>query len=232
MSTLQKSIDESVTFFKRHILWICLIILPIAVPLEIFSVVMENYFDDDNTFAANDWLPLLFEGLLYPISQGAIIFYMVSALTNEYLPLKQYYLLAIKFWFPLFFLYLITSGAVVIGSILFIVPGIIIMSRVAFSEFYCLLHEQTALESFSSSWNETKEQQWFLLKGILVIYAAIYVPKIGIAYFIYFLEIWNPILVVIIGSLFTVLSTLLTIFTFRVYTSNPERLDKASNPPP
>lgn len=232
MSTLKESINESGIFFKRNLQWICLIILPISVPLEIFSVVMEYYFDDENTFTASDWLPLLFEALLYPVYQGAVIFYIASALTDEYLPLKQYYQLSIKFWFPLFFLYLITGGAVFIGSMLLIVPGLIIMSRIAFSEFYCLLHEQSALEAFSSSWDETKDQQWFILKGILLIYAFIFAPYIGISYIIDALEIWNPILSVIIGCSFTVLSSLLTIFAFRVYTSVPERLNKASNPTP
>lgn len=232
MSELKQSIKDSGIFFRRNILWICFIILPFAVPLEILRVVTEYYFYDESAFTASDWLPILLGMLLYPIYQGALIFYIASTLTNEYRTLKQYYQLALKYWLRLFALYFITGAAVFIGTLLLIFPGFIVMSRIAFSEFYCLLHDQKATEAFSSSWSETKGQQWFILKGLLIIYALMFLPYVGLSYIIEALELWNPVLSVIIGSSFTIFSSLLTIFAFRVYTSKPERTNNTSSSMP
>lgn len=225
MSILKDSINDSVNFFKNNIKPICLIILPIVIPIEIVSAVVEHYHNDRDTFSTTYWLPLLLGLLLYPIYQGALIFYIVSAITNEYLPLKQYYQLAIKFWFPLFFLYLITSGVVLAGIIFFIVPGIFAMSRVVFSEFYCLLHKQSSSEAFSSSWNKTKEHQWLILKGIIIIYSLILLPYITLSYIIGALSLWNPLISIIIGCSLSVFLSLITIFSFRIYTLDPDNLN-------
>ena len=129
-------------------------------------------------------------------------------------------------------LYVILSVVMTLGFLLLIFPGFIVLSRVSFAEFYCILHDKSGLDAFSESWKQTEKDQWLLLKGIIILYIVITLPIAGAEYIFEALEIWNPVLSFISGVVSSLLAPLLTIFAFRVYMCNPERLNKASNPTP
>ncbi len=226
MNELTKILQESWNFFKANIVGICSIIMPFVVPLGIFYALIE-FFNKDGMESVT-WLAFLGGMALYPIYQGALILYMASVVTGEYLEKMQYYKLASRFWLPLVTVYFVSSLAVMAGFLLLIVPGLIVLGRVAFSEFYCAFHNRSGMEAYSDSWKATKKDQWLLVSGIVIIHACTSIPILGIEYVLKAAGLLNPIFTFIIGTLSSLLSALMTIFAFRVYTLDPERLNRVA----
>lgn len=225
MITLQQALKDTWYFFKSHLSWICWIILPVLLPVRIFEVVMSWYVDDDQSFTATDWLPLLAEMLVYPLYQGALIAFMLSTVRSQRWSLSAYYSMALRFWFQLMSLYILVSIAAGFGFLLLIVPGVIVVCRVAFAEFICVADERSAFDAFSQSWESTKPVFWLLLQGLFGICIASWLLFYAIEYVVDVLDVWNPVLSVVLGCFYTVVLTLVTIFAFRVFTADPQRLE-------
>lgn len=228
MIELKQALNDTWFFFRNNIYWISLIVLPIVIPVEILNAVMTWFIDDEDTLTSSDWMPGVVDIILYPIHQGALIIFLINSLSGEKHTLKQYYQYSFRYWGRLFLLYVIIGIAFGVGLFLLILPGLIVLARVAFSEFYCLFDNRPAIESFSKSWNVTRESQWLLIKGVVVIYVLTMTPFVVLSYVADAFELWGPVLSVVTGSVYSILLTLITIFYFRVYTSDPERLDKLS----
>lgn len=226
MITIDQALKDTWNFFRGHISWICWILLPVVVPVRIFEIITSWYFDDENTFTATDWVPMLAELLVYPVYQGALVFFLLSTVRSERWSLQAYYTMALRYWPQLLLLYILVGIASVLGILLFIIPGVIVACRVAFAEFFCLFEGCSAQVSFSKSWESTKPVFWLLLQGLLVIYLPAWVLFFSIEYVIGFLDLWNPVLSVVLSCFYTVVLSLMTIFAFRVFTADEERMEK------
>jgi len=223
MDELSSLLKDTWSFFIRHLVPICVLIIPFIVPLNIFYAVAEIYSTDDNQLF---WLAMIPGMLIYPIYQAALILYIASVVSGDYFPRKQYYKLSIKLWLPLMLLYIITTCAVMVGLVLFIFPALIVMARITFSEFYCVLNELKPMASFSASWEATKEKQWIILGGLIAIILVTTVPGWGVEKVVSILDAWNPVFTFILGTIESILTVPLTIFGFRVFTLHQESFYK------
>ena len=230
MNELYQLLTDTWNFFKFNLIGICMVIMPFIIPIDIIYTALEFTYEEGNE--STYWLASLAGMAIYPIYQGAMILYIASVITGEYLNPKQYYRLALRFWLPLMILYVISSVAMTLGLLLLIFPGLIVLSRISFAEFYCILHNKSGLDAFSESWKETEKDQWLLLKGIIALYIVITLPIVGAEYILETIEIWNPVFSFVSGVVSSLLAPLLTIFSFRVYMRAPERLNKTNNATP
>lgn len=216
-------ISDSWFFYKKHLFALCALLVPFIIPLSIISLGIEFVVNEEWYPESLSWLVMALSFAIYPIYQGAIILYIASALTGNYLKRSEYYHLALKFYRPLMWLYIVGGLMVIGGFILLIIPGLIIVSRISFSEFYCLFDDSSANDAISSSWENTKDVQWLLLAGILILSFAVTAPLWLVEYLLNAIEFWNPVFSFISGLISSFLAPLITIFAFRVFTHERER---------
>ncbi len=226
MNNLKKLLIETWFFFKGNISGICAVIMPFIIPLTILDSAFEYFFQEE--MGAVYWLFFFVGVVVYPIYQGAMILYLASVVTDEYLPKSQYYRLAIRSWVPLMVLYILVSLALMAGFLLLVIPGVVVMGRTVFSEFYCLFQSKSGIDSFAESWKATKRTQWILIGGIIVISICTSLPVYGIEYILEYVELSNPVFSFSINIVGSVLTTLFTIFAFRVYTLEVDQFNKSN----
>lgn len=214
MEELIPLLKDTWNFFKRHLVPICVIILPFIALLSMLSILGEGYASSESQLL---WFTVLSGAVIYPVYQAALILYLASAVSGNYFSVKKYYRLALSFWLPLLLLYIISIGFLMAGLIMFIFPGLIVMARISFSEFYCVLNKRKSFESFSESWKATREKQWVILVGLIVIFIITRAPMWGVGKLITFLDAWSPVITFIINSIESILMVPLTIFCFRVF---------------
>ena len=212
-------------FFRRHFVALCAVVLPMLVPLSVFYSFMVHYFSNDRWIVG---LALIPGTLLYPIYHAALIFYITSVVSGQNLPTKQCYQRALRFWFPLMVLNIASGLAGIIGLALLFFPVLIVMARLAFSEFYCVLYEQKPMAAFKSSWKNTKDYQWQIMFGQVAILFATIIPVWLFRIVISVLDAGNPLVTFLVAVVSSILAIPTTIFGFRVFTLHQEKLNKES----
>ncbi|WP_157497622.1 YciC family protein [Gilvimarinus chinensis] len=98
---------------------------------------------------------------------------MASRLDGNSISFKAIYSKAFRFWPLMAVVYLTTSILIGVGFLALIIPGLIVMARTSYAQFYCVLENKGPIEAIKKSWNETRENQWILLIGLVVMYSAI-----------------------------------------------------------
>lgn len=204
-------LSDSWSFYKKHILAILALVLPVIVPVEILTLVLEHSSDGQEY----EWLIWTISVLAYPLYGVAIVYYIASIISGDYLPHKSLWLLGIKYWLPFLLLNIISVIAIIIGFILLIVPGIIISIRLAFSQFELLLNRQGPLEAMRLSWINTKDHMAVIFAGFCVITAVIYLPFFALSYLLHMNSFWG--LEGLLNIICTVADIFYVVFAFRVY---------------
>ncbi len=212
LSTLLK---DTWYFFTTHFIGLCAVLLPLLIPLNIISMAAGFYSNDGEQII---WPALILELMAFPLYQGALIFFLATVIKDKHQNVSQYYRQSMKYWFSLMLLYLLMGLAMMGGFILLILPGLIVAARVAFAEFYCLLHEEAPLDAFKSSWEQSREYQWKILGGLLVIGLAIIIPFAVLEWLVAALGLNGAIYTFISSLLASIISACTTIFCFRVFT--------------
>jgi len=207
---------DTYAFFKMHLVAIMAILLPFTIPLEIFSFLYyENTPHDDVSFSS--FIPAIVYFALYPIFGAALVFYVSFTVKRKSLTTTQAWALGIQNWPSYFLLSAILILAIGFGFALFIIPGLFLAARLAFSEFDLLLKSQNPVQSLASSWTSSREYFWVLLNGGLIITLIIYAPYFLITHLLnetgLHLDFLNPLLSIIES----VLMSVYTIYAFRVY---------------
>ena len=221
MKPFKEVLKESLFFFKTNFRSICAVVLPVIIPLEIFYGICDSLYQEGNNSIL--WLSSGAGLLLKPVYQGALIFYLASVLTNEYLPVKTCYQQALKYWLPLMTVYILSFLAIATGFLLLIIPGLIVMGRLAFAEFYCLLCNKSSHEALWGSWRNSRKEQWQLIGGLILIPVAIVISLLLLESFFNLLGFVGPVFTFVSSIISSVGFTLTTIFAFRIYTLDPER---------
>lgn len=214
---LQTLLSDTFRFFRNHFIPIVLIIVPVVFPIELFRASYIEAYLGPEPDIASQWPPLLLGLLAYPIHEAGLIFYIASVVSGNRLGVKACWLLGLRFWWPFLLLALFLGFATVLGFALFLFPGLIVLGRLAFAEFDLLLHKKDLIDAARSSWDATKPYFWLILSGYLVIFAAFYVPYFFLVFVLEDLVKDLGIFVVVLDTFYAVLSSLLTIYRFRVY---------------
>jgi hypothetical protein len=113
---------------------------------------------------------------------------------------------------------------------LFLVPGLIALGRFAFADFDLLLNKHNPADAMRTSWEATRPYFWLILSGYLVIFAAVIAPYFFLVFVLEDLIKDLGIFEVVLDTLYAVLSTLLTIFRFRVYDLAKQRRNLGLRP--
>jgi hypothetical protein len=214
---IRSLLKDSFSFFKKHLVEISTIVLPIIVPIEIFTALYQYFFVGEEFIFSEQSIPITVSLVAYPIYTSAIIFYISSTTSGEVIYTKALWKLGVKFWLPYVVLNILVGAAVMCGFILLVIPGIALIARYSLSDFELLLSQEKPLDSMKNSWRLTKQYMWVIIGGYTVITLALYSPYQLIAYFFEEPSISYRVLDAVSNMAYSVLGVLYTIFAFRVY---------------
>lgn len=202
-------------FFKTRIITIFILIAPIVVLGNIAFVGIVNYAEDVKYIEFFALIPSL---LVFPIYQCVFILYLFSSITDKVTPKDQYYKIAFRLWFTLACLYVSLAVAVIIGFLLLIVPALIIMVRMSFVEFYCIMHNKNPIEAIKLSWQSTEKYQWTLFLGGALLWLITSIAFFSLKKILTVMDLWNSISIVIYHSAESFFAVIFTVFSFRIFT--------------
>ncbi len=215
---------ESWFFFRQNLTAIFSVLIPAIAIGETFNA----FVDLDSTSPLQSlliWGPLL----LLPIFQAALIMMLKSQVTGERLSVSDCYRLGSAAYLRLAAVYLCAGLGIMFGFILLVIPGLIIMSRLCIAEYYCLFEGKTALDSLQASWQRTKEYQWPILGGYLLVMIVQALPVLAIDQLLEITQMMNPITRFLSGAFESVVISVLTVFTFRLYCEFEQKPEASSS---
>ena len=214
---LKESLTDSWSLFKSHAIALSIIILPIVVPIDVFTALYQYFLDSDEYKFTEQLIPMIIGFVAYPIYAAGIVFYMASVISGERIDTKTSWRLGAKFWLPYVIMSVFVGLTVMLGLALLVIPGIIFAVRYAFSEFDLLLNQSKPFDAMKSSWDLTKDYMWVLLGGYVIITLVLYAPYYLIASLFDESSISFWVLDASSNIIYSVLGALYTIFAFRVY---------------
>ncbi|WP_111494044.1 hypothetical protein [Marinobacter bohaiensis] len=214
---LKTALHDTWVFFKRHYVALALIILPIVIPIDLFHALYNSMLASDTFVLSEQALPLIVAFAAYPVYAVAVVFYIHGVIHGEPKDTRTLWQLGLKYWVPFAVLSAILGAAVVAGLILMVIPAIIVAIKYAFAEFDLLLDGDKPLDALKNSWGQTAGYFWILLGGFALISLAIYTPYYIIGSLVIGHEPLYTLVSTVLSMAFSVLSSLYTIFAFRIY---------------
>lgn len=208
-------IGDTFSFFIRHFVAITLIVLPFTLVFESANMLLDSQAFKESV-GEMAWLTFAVRLGLTPIYQGALLLYLRSQLNGENWPIAECFKKSLTIWRPLFLVTVMCFAAVVMGLSLFIIPGIIVASRILIADVFCVVERRTPVEAMKASWQATHALRWPILSGILIL-AGVSLLPVWIVQQALINENASQmtfLLSQIVGGL---LDSLFVVFSFRVY---------------
>jgi hypothetical protein len=231
---LDQAMTDSWVFFKRHLSILAAIVLPVVIPLQLVFALYVTPDAEQGVNLVNTFFIMLLGFIFYALYMPAVVFYIASAVAGYKRSITELYQLALKWWGHFVLLLVLVMLSIGAGTVALIIPGIIIMLKLAFAEYDMLLNGSKPIEAMKTSWRMTKSCKGTLFGGYLIITLGIYVPFVIVSSV---LELYNVTHWAVEASLAVVMAVcnlLYTIFAFRVYelVLNEERETMTQEPEP
>ncbi|WP_023604367.1 hypothetical protein [Aliivibrio logei] len=221
MLALSVLLMDSFNYFKTHFVAFCILVLPFAL---LTNGIALSFNEDDGS--GKFLLYMLFILTIYPFYKGAILAYIAYSFDGRRVPFSQLYQIPAKTWFSFVLMNMILGAAVLMGFIALILPGLYLMARFSFTEIYCVLYKETAIDSIKLGWHETKDNYWILFKGLVIIFGFTTGLMWAVEYGFALIGLKSTALSFVFSVCEVVLSMMNTIFIFRVFTVNTKKLDE------
>ncbi|WP_020683568.1 YciC family protein [Marinobacterium rhizophilum] len=211
-------IRQSLFFFRRHLGTIARIQLPFIIGLNLLGLLLDSGFEaNSNQMHTGTGLLMLLNLTLLPLYWGATILFLQSAVDSRPLSAFQAVALSLKYWRRLLITYLLSGFAVTLGLMLLIVPGIYAGVRLVFADYICVLEDRKPVASLRQSWAESEVYFGLLLKGLLLIFGALFLIEAPLLYLAETAGISTPPVDAFLSVVFDLMGTLVTVYGFRIY---------------
>jgi hypothetical protein len=148
-------LSDSYFFYLRNFRQIATLCLPFLI-LDAF---LELLFTSSQNLQSLYWVSYV---AIYPIYTAALILFMAKSADKDHPKNIDIIASSLKLWWPFYILTVIHLALGVVGLFLFIIPGIWIIVRLSFAEFYLILNGLTPWEAIRQSFESTKQYFWYL----------------------------------------------------------------------
>ncbi|MEN5239974.1 MULTISPECIES: YciC family protein [Pseudomonas] len=138
---------DSLYFFRRHLVSILQLCLPLVVLEVLCTQLLYNQLGDKASPAYGMLVSLLF----YPLYSAALILYLDTRSNGNPIAKRNLFARAVQLWPALALLILISSLLIMAGLMLFIFPGVWIMVNLVFAEYLLVLRGLPVVESMRTS---------------------------------------------------------------------------------
>jgi len=154
-------LSDSNIFFLRNFRQIA----SLCLPLLLVDAFLESLLTGSQDF---QFLSLVSYIALYPIYTAALILFMAKSAKKEHPRNMDLISSSLKLWWPFFILTVIHLSLGLVGFLLFIIPGIWVVVRLSFAEFFLVLNGLKPWEAISQSFIATKKYFWFILSLLIL----------------------------------------------------------------
>ena len=137
-------LSDSYFFYLRNFRQIASLCLPFLV----LDAILELLFINSQNFQSLYWVSFV---AIYPIYTAALILFMAKSASQEHPRNMDIIAASLKLWWPFYLLTVIHLALGVVGLFLFIIPGIWVIVRLSFAEFYLILNGLTPWEAIGQS---------------------------------------------------------------------------------
>ena len=214
---LKLIIMDSALFFWRNLNQIAVLCLPwlfAGAVVEYMVAVNQDAFGETPMYFAA-WV---FNMLLYPIYTAALIHLMALQAQGKRPGNLELLRLALKSWHSLLILHILSSVLFLCGLMLFVIPGLWVIVRLAFSQFYLVLEYLNPIEAIQKSFVTTRKHMATIFLLILVFLIPVFVLSLVIGQLIAGIPQVQPI-IVIAETILSFYVLFVYVLIFRVFMS-------------
>lgn len=213
-------VKDALQLFKEKFLLILLTILLFVVPIQLLYTLVVNYATlPFQLFHIPLWSTMIqafFMFVVLFIIQLPFISMALQYARNEDVRLGQTVIDALKHMFPVYVLSLFIALLIVTGSLLFVIPGFVLLILFFGISYTAVIDDQTWFSGIKQSWAFGKAY-FFKLSGLLFVFGIIDVlislPVLFIVYLFTGLYIvFNLALIITNGLVFSVLFFIVTFY--------------------
>lgn len=172
-------LHDSLYFFRRNLSSILMLCLPLVVLEALSKQALDNALAAD----ASQVYELLIGLVFYPLYTGALILFLDARSRSEEPRKRDLMAMALRMWPTFALLSALSTVLIMFGLSLFILPGVWVMVKLAFSEYLLVLRGMTPLAAMRESVNMTKGHFLRILACVLCVYVPLSVLE-GISLFI------------------------------------------------
>ncbi len=210
---------DSLRFFTGNLGRIVALCLPFILASMLFGYLLNAIWPSGvarGGAVVGSYLPLVADLFFYPIYTGALIVFLARRTAGESPGNGEILREALSVWWPFFLLNLMVSVVVVIGLFLFIIPGLWLMVRLIFSKFVLVLNRVSPVDAMGQSLTLTKSRFWLIFGCLYVVIISIFLLNMLVGGVVGQLGS-GLVVVVVVGSVFGILSLYLTVVMFRIF---------------
>lgn len=209
---------QTLQFWKQN-LWPLFIV---TVPFSLASLAVETYWH--SPFDVVDEQLSIHSGamvasvLLWTLATGTLVAQLASIQSGK--PQSFFFCLsvALRVGPPLLIASLLMAGAVGVGLMLFILPGIWLYARFSMLPFVLVLQQRNPLESLKASFQMTEKQQLPLMFGMVMLTLIVFsLSNMLTVLLLQIPDLGKETALAIAAPVYGLLSSLVTVFVFLFY---------------
>ncbi|MBW2410716.1 MAG: hypothetical protein JRF72_13025 [Deltaproteobacteria bacterium] len=159
---LKPILFDSYIFYLRNFRQIASLCLPFL----LIDASLKLLFTRSQDFQSLYWVSYV---AIYPIYTAALILLMAKSANQEHSDNLGLIAASLKLWWPFYLLTVIQLALGLVGFFLFIIPGLLVLARLSFAEFYLILNGLTPWEAIRQSIESTKRYFWYLMGFFAII---------------------------------------------------------------
>lgn len=163
-------IQDAFYFFRSNLISIVVLCLPPVVLEALVKQAVSNSMGAStasNTATAYEMLVSLF---FYPLYSGALILFLDARTRGEQPAIADLWARTLRLWPSFAVLSAISTLLIMFGLSLFVLPGLWVMIKLAFSEYLLVLRQRTPFMAMRESMHMTTGHFTRILVCLLVIY--------------------------------------------------------------
>ncbi|WP_428035894.1 YciC family protein [Amphritea sp.] len=192
--------------------------LPFIILITLISMSAMQSVDPENPELNNSVLMFYLASLIFlPLYTGATIAYLESVVNNAPISTTAALKIGLNRWGSLFVTKLLGAFGIAMGLLLFFIPGIFILIRWGFAEYFSIIEKTGPTESLKNSWQDTSDYFWPLLNGLALLFALLLGGNLLIGLLLSKVGIESIIIRALFDIVFGFLNCLYTIYGFRLY---------------
>lgn len=205
-------VQDALYFFRRHLLAIAVLCLP---PI-VLEALAEQLVAHSTGPKGSPVFDILVGLLFYPLYTGALILFLDARSHGDSPRTQELWAMALRLWPSFALLAALNTLCIMLGMSLFVLPGLWVMAKLAFSEYLMVLRGLPPLTAVKQSFLLTQGHFWRILACILLVLVPLWAIDWASSQ-VYPLEGGNALVQLLIDSLNSFLQLFTTVVLFRLF---------------
>lgn len=161
-------VQQSLNFFSKYGVTLSVLFVMANVAAEVVSINLANSFQLNAPW--NDMVAsFIGTGVFEPIASGAAIFFIASRDKGQFLSVYDCVMKALGMYSQLLICYMATTLLVLFGLSFYVIPGLFLLYKVIFAEYFIILNEDDPMQAIQHSFKRTEGNAALLFPAFCVI---------------------------------------------------------------